>query len=153
MPCISSKAGGRSPGAGSCLPGLGPRRQQMFQQLVHVSRRKVRHEISKTFASLAKLGLLTEADVDPLIARVSVVPASQSAAALSDAGIVFEGVPEVVALKRNVLGAASKQVGPNTIIASTTSPIGWRRNDWSARVAADETKRVKRHKTRLRPSN
>ncbi|MGY3357361.1 3-hydroxyacyl-CoA dehydrogenase [Bradyrhizobium sp. GM0.4] len=44
-------------------------------------------EVSKTFANLAKLGLLTEADVDPLIARVSVVPASQSDAALSDAGI------------------------------------------------------------------
>jgi 3-hydroxybutyryl-CoA dehydrogenase len=52
-----------------------------------------------------------------------VVPASQSEAALSDAGIVFEGVPEVVELKRDVLGAASKQVGPNTIIASTTSTI------------------------------
>ncbi|MCK1510938.1 3-hydroxybutyryl-CoA dehydrogenase [Bradyrhizobium sp. 18] len=80
-------------------------------------------EVSKTFANLAKLGLLTEADVDPLIARVSVVPASQSDAALSDAGIVFEGVPEIVELKRDVLGAASKQVGPDTIIASTTSTI------------------------------
>src|SRR6478735_6324776 len=75
------------------------------------------------FARLSKLGLLIEADVDPLIARVSVVPASQSEAALSDAGIVFEGVPEVVEVKRDVLGAASKQVGPDTIIASTTSTI------------------------------
>src|SRR3954469_24441185 len=80
-------------------------------------------EISKTFASLAKLGLLTEADVDPLIARVSVISASQSEVALSHAGIVFEGVPEVVELKREVLGAASQQVGPNTIIASTASTI------------------------------
>lgn len=80
-------------------------------------------EVRTTFASLAKLGLLTEADVDPLIARVSVVPASQSGAALSEAGIVFEGVPEVVELKREVLGAASKQIGPDTIIASTTSTI------------------------------
>src|SRR3954452_20800262 len=80
-------------------------------------------EISKTFASLAKLGLLTEADVDPLIARVSVIPASQSGVALSHARIVFEGVPEVVELKREVLGAASQQVGPDTIIASTTSTI------------------------------
>jgi 3-hydroxybutyryl-CoA dehydrogenase len=37
--------------------------------------------------------------------------------------MVFEGVPEVVELKREVLGAASKQVGPDTIIASTTSTI------------------------------
>ncbi|RXH01663.1 3-hydroxybutyryl-CoA dehydrogenase [Bradyrhizobium vignae] len=80
-------------------------------------------EVRTTFASLAKLGLLTEADVDPLVARVSVIAAGQSEEALSDAGMVFEGVPEVVELKREVLGAASKQVGPDTVIASTTSTI------------------------------
>ncbi|MBR1174329.1 3-hydroxybutyryl-CoA dehydrogenase [Bradyrhizobium sp. KB893862 SZCCT0404] len=80
-------------------------------------------EVRKTFASLSKLGLLTEADVDPLIARASVVPASKSGAALAEAGMVFEGVPEVVELKRDVLATASKQVGPDTIIASTTSTI------------------------------
>jgi 3-hydroxybutyryl-CoA dehydrogenase len=67
--------------------------------------------------------LLAEADVDPLIARVSVAAASQSGAVLADSGIVFEGVPEVVELKREVLGAASRQVKPDTIIASTTSTI------------------------------
>jgi 3-hydroxybutyryl-CoA dehydrogenase len=36
---------------------------------------------------------------------------------------VFEGVPEVVDLKREVLAAASKCVGPEVIIASTTSTI------------------------------
>ncbi|WP_128926919.1 3-hydroxybutyryl-CoA dehydrogenase [Bradyrhizobium guangxiense] len=80
-------------------------------------------EVRTTFTSLSKLGLLTEADVDPLIARVSVTPANRSDAALAEAGMVFEGVPEVVELKREVLGAASKQVGPDTIIASTTSTI------------------------------
>ncbi|MFK5019553.1 3-hydroxyacyl-CoA dehydrogenase NAD-binding domain-containing protein, partial [Klebsiella pneumoniae] len=59
----------------------------------------------------------------PLVARVSVVPSSQSGSVLGVAGMVFEGVPEVVELKREVLGSASRQVGPNTIIASTTSTI------------------------------
>ncbi|KYK48987.1 3-hydroxybutyryl-CoA dehydrogenase [Bradyrhizobium liaoningense] len=80
-------------------------------------------EVSKTFASLSKLGLLAEADVDPLIARVSVIAAAGRDAALAEAGMVFEGVPEVVELKREVLAAASSQVGPDTIIASTTSTI------------------------------
>ncbi len=80
-------------------------------------------EVSKTFASLSKLGLLAEADVDPLIARISVVAAAGRDAALAEAGMVFEGVPEVVELKREVLAAASSQVGPDTIIASTTSTI------------------------------
>ena len=80
-------------------------------------------EVGKTFASMSKLGLLTEADIAPLVARVSVVPSSQSGSVLGVAGMVFEGVPEVVELKREVLGSASRQVGPNTIIASTTSTI------------------------------
>ena len=80
-------------------------------------------EIRKTLASLARFGLLADHEADAVIARVCVVPAEDMAAALAGAGIVFEGVPEVVDLKRDVLGAASKCVEPDTIIASTTSTI------------------------------
>jgi 3-hydroxybutyryl-CoA dehydrogenase len=80
-------------------------------------------EIRKTLASLARFGLLTEHDADAIVARVSVAPAKDNAAALADAAIVFEGVPEVVDLKREVLAAASKLVSPDVIIASTTSTI------------------------------
>src|SRR5216684_2796842 len=80
-------------------------------------------EVGKTLASLARFGLLTDNDANAVIARVSVVPAQNMAPALAGAGIVFEGVPEVVALKREVLAAASKFVGPEIIIASTTSTI------------------------------
>ena len=80
-------------------------------------------EVRKTFASLSRFGLLKANEAETLMARVSVVPASAGAAALADAGLVFEGVPEVVELKRQVLGAASKTVGPDVIIASTTSTI------------------------------
>src|SRR5665213_4605929 len=47
-------------------------------------------EVSKTLASLARFGLLNEQQVKTVMARVSVVPAQQNAAALADAGIVFE---------------------------------------------------------------
>jgi 3-hydroxybutyryl-CoA dehydrogenase len=80
-------------------------------------------EVSKTLASLSRLGLMQESDVDIVIARVSVAPSHESTAALAGAGLVFEGVPEVVELKREVLAAASKRVGPKVIIASTTSTI------------------------------
>jgi 3-hydroxybutyryl-CoA dehydrogenase len=80
-------------------------------------------EIRKTLTSLARFGLLAEQDAEAVVARVSVVPAQDMAAALAGAGIVFEGVPEVVALKREVLAAASRCVGPDIIIASTTSTI------------------------------
>jgi 3-hydroxybutyryl-CoA dehydrogenase len=80
-------------------------------------------EIRKTLTSLARFGLLAEQDAEAVVARVSVVPAQDMAAALAGAGIVFEGVPEVVELKREVLAAASRCVGPDIVIASTTSTI------------------------------
>src|SRR6202050_623694 len=80
-------------------------------------------EVRKTLASLARFGLLAETDAEVVIARVSVAPAQKMAAALAGAGIVFEGVPEMVELKREVLASASKCVGPEVVIASTTSTI------------------------------
>ena len=80
-------------------------------------------EVRKTLISLTRFGLLKEADTAAIVARVSVVPPSGGTAALATAGMVFEGVPEVVELKREVLGVASKAVGPDVIIASTTSTI------------------------------
>jgi 3-hydroxybutyryl-CoA dehydrogenase len=80
-------------------------------------------EVRKTLVSLARFGLLKEPDAVTIMARVSVVPVSASAAALASAGMVFEGVPELVDLKRGVLSAASKVVAGDVIIASTTSTI------------------------------
>src|ERR1700686_3510220 len=80
-------------------------------------------EVRKTLASLARFGLLAENDAEAVVARVSVAPAQNMAEGLAGAGIVFEGVPEVVELKREVLASASKCVGPEVIIASTTSTI------------------------------
>jgi 3-hydroxybutyryl-CoA dehydrogenase len=80
-------------------------------------------EISNTLASLSRFGLLAEVDVAAVVSRVSVAPAAEIAAALTGAAIVFEGVPEVVELKREVLAAASKCVGPEIVLASTTSTI------------------------------
>jgi len=80
-------------------------------------------EVRKTLATLSRFGLIQEANAGTVIARVSVAPSDESAAALTGAGLVFEAVPEVVELKREVLAGASKRVGPEVIIASTTSTI------------------------------
>ncbi|MFL6837721.1 MAG: 3-hydroxybutyryl-CoA dehydrogenase [Bradyrhizobium sp.] len=80
-------------------------------------------EARKTLASLARFGLLSQDDAQTVIARVSVAASQDMAAVLAAADIVFEGVPEVVELKREVLATVSKQVGPDVIIASTTSTI------------------------------
>ena len=80
-------------------------------------------EIRTTLASLARFGMLTDDGAAAIVARVTVAPAQHMATALVDTKILFEGVPEVVELKREVLAAASKLVKADTIIASTTSTI------------------------------
>jgi 3-hydroxybutyryl-CoA dehydrogenase len=80
-------------------------------------------EVRKTLASLTRFGLLDVEQAEAVIARVSVVPSDASATPLAKAGLVFEGVPELVELKREVLAAASRVVDPEVIIASTTSTI------------------------------
>ncbi len=80
-------------------------------------------EIRKTFASMARFGLLTDADIETLVSRVRVVPEADAGAALSGSAIIFEGVPEVLDQKREALARASQLAGPEPIIASTTSTI------------------------------
>jgi 3-hydroxybutyryl-CoA dehydrogenase len=80
-------------------------------------------EVRKTLASLTRFGLLNSAQAETVIARVSVAPSEATSKTLSQAGLVFEGVPEVVELKREVLSAASQIVDSRVIIASTTSTI------------------------------
>jgi 3-hydroxybutyryl-CoA dehydrogenase len=80
-------------------------------------------EVRGTLATLAGFGLFDPASVETLMARVSVIPENGAQAALSSASIVFEGVPEVLDLKREALARASKLAGPTPIIASTTSTI------------------------------
>jgi 3-hydroxybutyryl-CoA dehydrogenase len=96
-----------------------PRAAKLFAAL----KAEALDEVRKTLASLSRFGLLQQSDMETVIARVSVMPSDESAAALSGAELIFEGVPEVVELKRDVLAAASKSVGPEIIIASTTSTI------------------------------
>lgn len=80
-------------------------------------------EVAQTLTMLAELGMGRPEDVAALVARVRVVPAADSAAALAEADVVFEGVPEILDLKRDALAAASAAMRPDAILASTTSTI------------------------------
>ena len=80
-------------------------------------------EVRQTLRTLARLGLFAEGDVDRITARVSIVPEGEAGAAFSAASVIFEGVPEVLDLKRDALARASALAGPKPIIASTTSTI------------------------------
>jgi 3-hydroxybutyryl-CoA dehydrogenase len=80
-------------------------------------------EVRDTLASLAHCGLFDASKVDAIAIRVTVVPESDAGAVLSSALVIFEGVPEVLDLKRDALKRAAALAGSQPIIASTTSTI------------------------------
>src|SRR5687767_6528890 len=56
-------------------------------------------EIRSSLQALAALGAIDAAQVDAIAQRVKLVDADGAAAALHDADLVFEGVPETMAAK------------------------------------------------------
>jgi 3-hydroxybutyryl-CoA dehydrogenase len=96
-----------------------PRTEDAFAALA----REAMDEVRGTLETLARFGLFDEGKVDTIAARVSIVPEQDARAAFSSAAVIFEGVPEVLELKREALGRAAALAGPTPIIASTTSTI------------------------------
>jgi 3-hydroxybutyryl-CoA dehydrogenase len=96
-----------------------PRDDAAFQKLSNEAHAEVRNVL----ATLASFGLFDASHVDRIAARASVVPEGAAQAALSSASIIFEGVPEVLDLKREALARCARLAGPEPIIASTTSTI------------------------------
>jgi 3-hydroxybutyryl-CoA dehydrogenase len=80
-------------------------------------------EVRGTLTSLARCGLFDESKVETIAARVTVVSEPDAGRALSSAFVIFEGIPEVLDLKREALTRAAALAGPQPIIASTTSTI------------------------------
>jgi 3-hydroxybutyryl-CoA dehydrogenase len=79
-------------------------------------------EVRATFASLAEFGLFAREAASELAQRVAVVHASD-APELAACAAVFEAVPEIPALKRDVLSRISPRLGQGTVLASTSSTI------------------------------
>jgi 3-hydroxybutyryl-CoA dehydrogenase len=96
-----------------------PRSAEDFQKL----EAEALTEIRTVLASLASFGMFDPEAIDTILKRVSIVPESGAQEAFSSAAVIFEGVPEVLDLKREALARASKLAGPAPIIASTTSTI------------------------------
>ena len=78
-------------------------------------------EIRANLRLLADLGLVD--DVERILRRIRVVPNDEAAAALRAADVVFEGVTETEAAKRDAFERACRHLRPDAIIASTTSSM------------------------------
>ena len=80
-------------------------------------------EARAALAALAAFGLFRPADVDRIADRIRVVEEASGSAALADAAAIFEAVPEVLDIKREVLARVSARGATDAIFASTTSTI------------------------------
>jgi len=66
-------------------------------------------------------GALTAGERDALLARITA--SSDGTAAVRDADLVIEAVPEVVEVKRRVFEALDRALAPGAVLATTTSTI------------------------------
>ena len=99
------------------LLDIKPRDQGGFEAL----KTQALGEIEKTLTMLTGLGAFEAAAIPRIVARISVLPADEAGAALSDADFVFEGVPETEDAKRDAFALIDRHAGPETVITSTTS--------------------------------
>ncbi|HVO09075.1 MAG TPA: 3-hydroxybutyryl-CoA dehydrogenase [Burkholderiaceae bacterium] len=89
----------------------------------HALRDEAITEIRSSLQGLATLGAIEARQVEPIAARVELLDAAGAAAALHDAELVFEGVPETIEAKRDAFARLSTLCSDTAILTSTTSSI------------------------------
>jgi 3-hydroxybutyryl-CoA dehydrogenase len=94
-----------------------PRDAQAFAALAEAALAEIRG----TLTMLADLGGFDAAAIPAIMARVSVAPQADAAAALGGARFVFEAVPETAEAKRAALALIDEVADAGAIVASTTS--------------------------------
>ncbi len=80
-------------------------------------------EIRQSLEILAQLGAMDMGAVDTIAARVHWVEAADAPAALANADMVFEGVPETLEAKREALAEIGGHCRAEAVVTSTTSSI------------------------------
>jgi 3-hydroxybutyryl-CoA dehydrogenase len=98
---------------------LKPRTAPAWQQLHD----EAQAEIRSSLQGLAGLGAIDETQVDAIAQRVELVNAGGAVAALRDAELVFEGVPETIDAKRAAFGQLNSLCSDQAILTSTTSSM------------------------------
>jgi len=80
-------------------------------------------EIRQSLAILAELGAMEAGAIESIAARVQWVDAGDAPGVLAAAEMVFEGVPETLAAKRDALAEIGRHCKGDAIVTSTTSSI------------------------------
>jgi 3-hydroxybutyryl-CoA dehydrogenase len=101
------------------LVDLRPRSAEAWQKLCD----EARSEIEGSLNGLAQLGAIRADQVAAIAARVEFVPAADAPAALAQADLVFEGVPETLEAKRDAFDQLNRHCRDDAVLTSTTSSI------------------------------
>lgn len=80
-------------------------------------------EIRASLQALAQLGAIEAGQVEAIARRVELVPAAMAPAALAQAELVFESVPETLQAKREAFDVLNRECREDTVITSTTSSM------------------------------
>ena len=78
-------------------------------------------EIRGNLETLASLGAGDGKHIDAVMARIEFVPRGEAGSRLTQADVVFEGVPEVMSAKQEAFEFADRYLREDAIVASTTS--------------------------------
>jgi 3-hydroxybutyryl-CoA dehydrogenase len=84
----------------------------------------VHAEIADDLDFLASAGMLEADNLAGIAAQVRLVGLDEAPDAIAACDVIFEGVPETIAAKRDCFAVLSAHVRPDCLIASTTSTIG-----------------------------
>lgn len=82
---------------------------------------EARSEIEASLAALAEIGAFAATAIPGILDRIGFAARDAAPAALAEADVVFEGVPEVLEWKREIFAFACPHLQPEAILASTTS--------------------------------
>jgi 3-hydroxybutyryl-CoA dehydrogenase len=82
---------------------------------------EARREIEGSLAALAEIGVFAAAEIPAILERLSFAARDQAPAALAEADVIFEGVPEVMEWKREAFAFAAPHLRADAVLASTTS--------------------------------
>ena len=83
--------------------------------------RDARAEIDAILVALAGLGMFHDSQRPAILERIHFALRDQAPAALASIDVLFEGVPEVMEIKRDAFEFAATHLRPDAILASTTS--------------------------------
>jgi len=101
------------------LVDLRQRTPEAWQRLCDEARAEIRASLD----GLSQLGALSAEQAQVIAERVELVDARNAPAALSNAELVFEGVPETLQAKREAFEQINRHCRDDAILTSTTSSI------------------------------